>query len=129
MMECVELYRKTLLDRNPGDVAMHRAYNSLLYRLGRKDEYLASFDRVPQTREILLGKAGMLMMQKRASEAQDIFNQLLTHDPLDMAAAAGWANSLIVLGRHGEAVTAFEAVMTRRGAGAGILQRCKQGRP
>jgi tetratricopeptide (TPR) repeat protein len=118
--ECVQLY-KTLLDRNPGDVPLHRAYNSLLYRLGRKDEYLASFDRVPQTREILLGKAGMLMMQKRVGEAQDIFNALLARDPLDMAAAVGWANSLLASGRYGEALTAFEAVMSRRGASAAIF--------
>jgi tetratricopeptide (TPR) repeat protein len=118
--ECVQLY-KTLLDRNPGDVPLHRAYNSLLYRLGRKDEYLASFDRVPQTREILLGKAGMLMMQKRAGEAQEIFNALLARDPLDMAAAVGWANSLLASGRYGEALTAFEAVMSRRGASAAIF--------
>jgi len=118
--ECLQLY-KTLLDRNPGDVPLHRAYNSLLYRLGRKDEYLTSFDRVPQTREILLGKASMLMLQKRAGEAQDIFNVLLARDPLDIAAASGWANSLLASGRYSEALTAFEAIMNRRGASAAVL--------
>jgi tetratricopeptide (TPR) repeat protein len=112
--ECLSLYRK-LLDRDPTDAEMHRAYNSLLYRLGRTDDYLASFDRAPQTREILLAKARMLMMEDRAADAQAIFNELLIRDPLDMTATAGWANSLMQTGRYQEAVAAFETVMNRRG--------------
>ena len=111
--ECLELYRK-LLDQNPGDVDIHRAYNSLLHRLGRKEEYLASYDRAPQTREILLSKAAMLTLQKRGLEAQEVYGSLLARDPLDMAAAAGWANSLAMMGRFGEAVAAFESVINRR---------------
>ena len=118
--DCEKLYKK-LLERNPSDPQLHRAYNSLLYRLGRKDEYLTSYDRAPQTREILLGKAGMLALQKRGAEAQDIYNSLLARDPLDMAAAAGWANSLMLMERYGESVTAFEAIINRRGAGAAVF--------
>lgn len=118
--DCLVLYNK-LLDRNPTDLQTHQAYNSLLYRLGRKDEYLSSYDRAPQTREILLGKAGMLSLQKRGAEAQEIYNSLLAHDPLDMAAAAGWANSLMLMERYGEAVMAFEAIINRRGGGAEIF--------
>jgi tetratricopeptide (TPR) repeat protein len=116
----VLLYKK-LLDRSPADPQMHRAYNSLLYRLGRTDEYLKSYDRAPQTREILLGKADMLALQKRGAEAEQIYNTLLTRDPLDVVAAAGWANSLSLMGRHSEAVTAFEGVLTRRGANPEIF--------
>jgi tetratricopeptide (TPR) repeat protein len=112
--DCERLYRK-LLERNPSDPQLHHAYNSLLYRLGRKDAYLASYDRAPQTRELLLGKAGLLSLQKRGAEAQEIYNSLLARDPLDTAAAAGWANSLTLLERYGEAVMAFETVITHRG--------------
>ena len=65
--ECLALYEK-LLARDPTDAPLHQAYNSLLYRLGRKDEYLTSYDRAPQTREILLSKAAMLASQKRGAE-------------------------------------------------------------
>ena len=92
------LYRK-LLDRNPADVQLHKAYNSLLYRLGRMDEFLASYDRAPQTREILLGKARFLSLQKRSDEVEAIYNTLLARDPLDTAALSGWANNLMALGR------------------------------
>jgi protein O-GlcNAc transferase len=36
--DCLALYER-LLARNPADADMHHAYNSLLYRLGRKDQY------------------------------------------------------------------------------------------
>ena len=112
--ECLQLY-KDLLNRNPGDPQLHQAYNSLLHRLGRTDEYLASFDRAPQTRDILLGKAAMLALQKRGAEAGEICNRLLARDPLDLAAAVGRANSLALMGRYDEAVAAFEAVINQRG--------------
>jgi tetratricopeptide (TPR) repeat protein len=117
--ECLDLYRK-LLERNPADVPLHLAYNSLLYRLGRKEAYLTSFDRAPQSRDILLAKANLLSREKRTAEAQEIFNTLLTRDPLDMDAAAGWASGLVIAGRPGEAVTAFETILNRRGASPAI---------
>jgi tetratricopeptide (TPR) repeat protein len=118
--ECLQLYRK-LLERDPADSETHHAYNSLLYRLGRKEEYLASYDRAPQTREILHGKARLLMLQKRVAEVEEVYNTLLARDPLDTAAMAGWANALMLTGRYREAVTAFEAVISRRGAGTGAF--------
>lgn len=118
--DCEQLYRK-LLERNPSDPELHRAYNSLLYRLGRTEEYLTSYDRAPQTRDLLLGKAGLLALQKRGAEAQNLYNLLLMRDPLDMTAAAGRATSLMLMERYGEAVTAFETIMKRRGASAAIF--------
>jgi cytochrome c-type biogenesis protein CcmH/NrfG len=82
------------------------------------DEYLASYDRAPQTRDIMLGKAAMLTIQKRGTEAHEIFSGLLGRDPQDSVAAAGIASSLLLMGRFGEAVAAFEAVVNRDGADA-----------
>jgi len=118
--ECLVLYRK-LLDSNPADVPLHRAYNSLLYRMGRKEEFLASYDRAPQTREILLGKAHFLSLQKRSIEVEEIYNTLLARDPLDGAALAGWAGNLMTLGRHQEALAIFENIINRRGADPGFF--------
>ena len=118
--DCLALYKK-MLDRDPADVRAHGAYNSLLYRLGRDDEYLTSYDRAPQTREILICKAAMLTLQKRGAEAQSVYDSLLARDPLDMAAAAGWANSLMLTGRYSESVAAFENVITRSGDDPALL--------
>ena len=113
--DCLVLYRK-LLDRNPADLQLHKAYNSLLYRLGRTDEFLASYDRAPQTREILLGKARFLSLQKRSDETEAIYNTLLARDPLDGAALSGWADNMTAQGRNSEALTIFESVLGRPGA-------------
>jgi tetratricopeptide (TPR) repeat protein len=118
--ECLELYKK-LLDRDPADTEIHRAYNSLLHRLGRKEEILTSYDRAPQTREILLGKAAMLTAQKRGPEAQAVYDSLLARDPMDLAAAAGRANSLMLMGCHAESVAAFETVISQRGDDTALL--------
>jgi tetratricopeptide (TPR) repeat protein len=123
--DCVTLYRK-LLDRDPNDPGMHHAYNSLLYRLGRMEEYLTSYDRAPQTRDILLGKAGMLTFQKRGPEAHEIYSALLGRDPTDMTAASGAAGSLLLMGRHGESAAAFEALASRPGAGAEFFTRAAE---
>ena len=96
--ECLVLYRK-LLDRNPADVPLHQAYNSLLYRLGRKDEYLASYDRAPQTREILLGKARLLSLQKRSRRsAGHLSTRCWRAIRSTCAALAGWADNLMARG-------------------------------
>jgi len=118
--DCEQLYRKRL-ERNPSDPELHRAYNSLLFRLGRTEEYLASYNRAPQTRDLLLGKAGLLSMQKRGAEAHDIYRSLLARDPLDMTAAAGLATSLMLMERYDEAVAAFQAVINRDGASAAVF--------
>ena len=118
--ECLGLYRK-LLDHNPADAQLHHAYNSLLHRLGLTEEFLASYDRAPQTREILLGKARFLALQRRNDEVEAIYNTLLARDPLDRAALSGWADNLMALGRHQESMAVFESLLSRPGATPGVF--------
>lgn len=118
--ECLELYRK-LLDRNPTDLALHKAYNGLLFRLGRMEEFLRSYDRAPQTRDILLAKARFLSLQKRIDEAEAVYNELLRRDPVDAGALAGWGDNLMAQGRHQEALAMFESVLGRPGATPGVF--------
>ena len=110
--DCVALYEK-LLAKNPADPAMHRAYNSLLYRLGRTAQYLTSYDRAPKTRALLLARAQTLSLEKRDAEAHDIFGELLARNPRDVAALTGRASSLMQMGRHSEAVAAFETAIAQ----------------
>jgi len=118
--ECLVLYRK-LLDRTPADPQLHKSYNSLLFRLGRLDEFLVSYDRAPQTREILVGKARFLSLQKRNDEVDAIFNTLLARDPLDSVALSGLADNQMAQGRHQDALATFESVLSRPGATPGIF--------
>jgi uncharacterized protein (TIGR02466 family) len=118
--DCLLLYRK-LLDRHPGDVQMHHAYNSLLYRLGRMEAYLTSYDLAPATRELMLGKASFLMMERRGTEAQAVYGELLARDGQDMAAAAGLASSLMLTDQYAQSVAAYEALASRASADAAIF--------
>jgi uncharacterized protein (TIGR02466 family) len=118
--ECLLLYGK-LLDRHPGDARIHHAYNSLLYRLGRMEAFLTSYDCVPQTRELMLGKASLLMLERRGAEAETVYRELLGRDDQDMTATAGLASSLMQMGQYAESVTAYEVVANRPHADAAIF--------
>ena len=69
----------------------------------------------------MLSKARLLSLEKRAADAEEIYNALLARDPLDTAAMAGWAGNLMTLGRHQEALAIFETVINRRGASPGFF--------
>ena len=115
--DCLLLYAK-LLDRQPGDAQMHHAYNSLLYRLGRMEIYLTSYDQAPPTRELMMGKASFLMMQRRGPEAQAVYRELLARDNRDRTAAAGLASSLLLTQQYAESVAAYETVIGSANADA-----------
>ena len=110
------------LARNPANAELHHDYNALLYQLGHED-FLKSYDRAPQTREVLMDKAFFLSHEKRDEEAHAIYASLVARDPDDRVAALCAANELSMLERHDEALTSFEALMARYGRNADILRR------
>jgi tetratricopeptide (TPR) repeat protein len=105
----------TAITREPLNPHLHRAYNDLLYRLGRKDEFLASYDRVTKSRELMLDKAAFLTQDKRPAEAYDVYRDILARSPSDTTAAMGAAGMLSLLGRHAEASRVFDAVLAQHG--------------
>ena len=105
----------------PTDPGLHLDYNALLYQLGRSEDYLKSYDRAPRSRELLLGKAFLLTREKHHEQAHAIYTGLQARDSNDRLAAIGTAQLLSALGRHGEAVAAFESVLTRHGNEAKLL--------
>ena len=118
--EAVTILEKEIV-RTPADPALHLDYNALLYQLGRSDQLLKSFERAPQSRELLLGKAFVLAREKRYAEAHDIYARLAARDPGDRLAAIGAAQVMTSMGRHAEALGLFEAVLARHGHEAKLL--------
>ena len=118
--EAVAILEKEIA-RTPADPALHLDYNALLYQLGRSEDFLKSYDRAPQSRELLLGKAFLLARQKHHVQAHAIYAGLEARDPADRLAAIGTAQLLSAMGRHGEAVAAFESVLARHGNEAKLL--------
>jgi tetratricopeptide (TPR) repeat protein len=118
--EALALLEKEIA-RTPADPALHLDYNALLYQLGRKDAFLKSFDRAPQSRELLLGKAFLLAREKHFAEAHDIYESLKARDANDRLAATGAAQVMTSMGRHSEALALFESVLARHGDDARLF--------
>lgn len=112
--EAVVVFEKEIA-RMPADPGLHRDYNALLYQLGRTDEFLKSYDRAPDTRELRLGKASLLARQKRHAEAYSIYEALKGRDPGDRAAITGAAQSLTALGRHADAGALYDSMLKWHG--------------
>jgi tetratricopeptide (TPR) repeat protein len=118
--EALAIFEKEIA-RTPGDPGLHLDYNSLLYQLGRSEAFLKSYDRAPEGRELLLGKAFLLARENRNAEAYAIYERLKTCDPGDRLAAIGAAQVTTAMGKHAEALTLFEAVLARHGDEAKLL--------
>jgi len=102
-----------LVTREPDVPRWHHAYNELLYRMNRTEERLKSYDRAPRTRELMLGKAHFLSLEKRGADLHALYDELLARDPADVMAAAGLAGALVMMQRHDEAAAAFDAALIR----------------
>ncbi len=118
--EALAIFEKEIA-RTPADAALHLDYNGLLYQLGRTEELLKSYDRAPQSRELLHGKASLLARQKRHAEAHALYVELQARDPDDRLAAIGVARSMSLMGHYGEALNLFESILARHGAEAKLL--------
>jgi tetratricopeptide (TPR) repeat protein len=114
------------LTRNPTDQAAHHIYNHLLYRLGRKEEFLKSYDRAPQSRPLLLEKAFFLALEKRDAEAHAIYSAMLARDPGDPIAGIGAAGALSMMKRHDEAGVAYDALLARHGGSVDLYRRAAE---
>ena len=112
--------------RNPADPAAHHMYNDLLHRLDRKEEFLKSYDRAPQSRPLLLGKAFFLTQEKREAEAHAIYAAMLARDASDPIAGIGVANALSMMKRHDEAGRAYDAMLARHGGSVDLYRRAAE---
>ena len=102
----VDAYRRAIA-RQPLDMAAHRDLNDMLYRLGRDDEFLQSYDEVallyPDRGEILSregpfpvppgGVPSGATRELRARRASSSPANVTPHDGLALGARANWASS------------------------------------
>ncbi|HWU54252.1 MAG TPA: tetratricopeptide repeat protein, partial [Rhizomicrobium sp.] len=117
---------KDQVARAPEDPRIQHAYNDLLYRLGRREEFLRSYDQAPSSRTLQLGKAFFLAHEKRYAEVHELYAGMLARDPDDEMAAIGVATALSLLKRYSEADKAFDALLARRGGRADLLRRAAE---
>lgn len=104
---------KQLVERDPLDMEVHRQLNELLYRQGRDDTFLLSYDRAAARRRpatpLLNAKGRFLLKAERPGEALAAFDQALTLQRSDAGAMAGRGRALEALGDTAGARTAHES--------------------
>jgi tetratricopeptide (TPR) repeat protein len=98
-----------VLDGDPANAVAHRALNDLHYRLGEDAAFLRSYGAAPQTPELALDRAQMLLGAEKLDEAVSAFQGLLAGD--DKRALAGLGISLMKLGRLAEAASILEGAL------------------
>ena len=114
--EAIAAWRRALA-LDPVNVEAHRQLNALLYRMGRTEEFLASFDqaarglppsRVAERGSLLLQKADLLVHTERFQEARDCFAELAAMAPGSAGPQNGLAVAYAGLGRLDDSIAAYE---------------------
>jgi len=123
--EAIGTFRQAIA-RQPHNPDTHRLYNDLLYRLGRNDEFLKSYDQAPRTPALLIGKAQLLNHQSRFAEAYASYGEALARDPGNIGAVLGAVESLRGLQRYDEAAQALGMLIQRRGDDPFLIARAAE---
>ena len=108
-----ETLLQALLAREPQNHDAHAAYNDLLYRLRRDEEFLKSYDRAPASLPLMMGKARFLLQTNRLEEAHALYAGVLAREPHDIDAVIGAAAALSRMGRHDEAMAKLQPASAR----------------
>jgi tetratricopeptide (TPR) repeat protein len=102
-----------LIERDPLDMDAHLQLNELLYRQGRDDAFLLSYDRAAARTSrpvrLLNAKGRLLLKAGRFAEALATFDRASTLRPSDAGAMAGRGRALEALGEIADALAAHEA--------------------
>ena len=104
---------EAMLAREPGNAAIHKYYNDMLYRLGREEEFLRSYERAPPSAQLQLDKAVFLVARERIAEAHAVYAGVLAREPGNQDAACGTAATLSRLGRHDKAARLYQQALAR----------------
>jgi tetratricopeptide (TPR) repeat protein len=103
------------LEREPRNLAAHREYNHLLYRLRRDERFLVSYDealaRAPASLSLRLDKAWFLLNAGRFAEARALYAHVLAVEPANAVAATGVAVALEKMGQLEAALAAYRAAI------------------
>jgi tetratricopeptide (TPR) repeat protein len=106
------------LAQDPANIAVHHELNALLYRMGRDDEFLSSFEEAARNpalaAELLRQKAGLLVRVGRSEEALDCFARASALQGEHPEALCGTALALANLRRFDEAIAAYERALVVR---------------
>src|SRR6185437_4831174 len=114
--EALQAWQRAM-ELDPTNAEAHHELNALLYRMGRAQEFLASYDAAARNLPassaaergaLLLQKAGFLIDAERFEEARDCFAQLAKMAPQSAGPQNGLAAAYAGLGQLDASVAAYE---------------------
>ncbi len=117
--EAISAYEH-ILECEPANAWAHRKYNDLLYRLDRSEEFLASYDRAPRAKDLLLDKAQFLLHTGKWDEAKSCFEAVLSRYGDDRQAALGIGLSFLKGDQIAQAIDALDGAAERHSDSADI---------
>jgi tetratricopeptide (TPR) repeat protein len=117
--EAISAYEH-ILECEPANAWAHRKYNDLLYRLGRSEEFLVSYNRAPRAKDLLLDKAQFLLHTGNWEEAKSCFDAVLSRYGDDRQAALGIGLSFLKGDQIAQAIDALDGAAGRHSDSADI---------
>jgi tetratricopeptide (TPR) repeat protein len=125
--ESVEILQKELI-RTPDDPKLHLDYNALLYQLNRGEDFLKSYARAPESRELLLGKAFLLAREKALRRGTRDIRQSAGARSQRPAGRYCAAQTMTAMGRHDESLALFRSRARTPRRGAKAAESCRRTR-
>jgi len=117
--EAARIYAE-ILEEAPQRLAVQEAYNRILYRLGDERRFLVSYDRAPQTDDMVLSKAALLVTAGRYAEARALYHTLSQKAPQSVQVATGLGLALAGIGDHHGAAAVLEQAACTLPASSGL---------
>ncbi len=114
-----------VLKMAPESTAAMRLRSAILAGAGKFEEAVKQFEelqkKAPDDLEVNLRLALIYSGEKKLPQAVELFSKVLASEPANVIALRGRADTLLILGRHAEAVADFEKALKQDSNDSGLL--------
>lgn len=114
-----------VLKMAPDSTAAMRLRSAILAGAGKFEEAIKQFEelqkKAPEDLEVNLRLALIYSGEKKLEKAVELFSKVLASEPTNVIALRGRADTLLILGRHSEAIADFEKALKQEPNDDGLL--------
>lgn len=114
-----------VLKMAPDSTAAMRLRSAILAGAGKFEEAIKQFEelqkKAPEDLEVNLRLALIYSGEKKLEKAVELFSKVLASEPTNVIALRGRADTLLILGRHSEAIADFEKALKQAPNDDGLL--------
>lgn len=114
-----------VLKMAPDSTAAMRLRSAILAGAGKFEEAIKQFEelqkKAPEDLEVNLRLALIYSGEKKLEKAVELFSKVLASEPTNVIALRGRGDTLLILGRHSEAIADFEKALKQQPNDDGLL--------